>query len=121
MHYVHQDGQAVYKFAVRKMVEAAETVLTRNGVTSADLGCFIATRPIAASSPALRPPRPSDDKVISTSTASATPPAAPFPLLWKPPPGRPSQKGRLILIASVGAGFTVAQPDALGNLIRGKP
>ncbi len=25
MHYVHQDGQAVYKFAVRKMAEAAET------------------------------------------------------------------------------------------------
>jgi 3-oxoacyl-[acyl-carrier-protein] synthase-3 len=42
MHYVHQDGQAVYKFAVRKMVEATETVLTRNGVTGADLGCFIA-------------------------------------------------------------------------------
>ena len=41
MHYVHQDGQAVYKFAVRKMAEAAETVLTRNGVTGADLGCFI--------------------------------------------------------------------------------
>src|SRR6266516_4090422 len=32
MHYVHQDGQAVYKFAVRKMAEAAETILTRNGV-----------------------------------------------------------------------------------------
>src|SRR6185437_28064 len=28
MHVVHQDGQAVYKFAVRKMAEAAETVLT---------------------------------------------------------------------------------------------
>ena len=27
MHVVHQDGQAVYKFAVRKMAEAAETVL----------------------------------------------------------------------------------------------
>ncbi len=25
MHYVHQDGQAVYKFAVRKMAEASET------------------------------------------------------------------------------------------------
>ena len=42
MHYVHQDGQAVYKFAVRKMVEATETVLDRNGVTGEDLGCFIA-------------------------------------------------------------------------------
>src|SRR5467141_150739 len=41
MHYVHQDGQAVYKFAVRKMAEAAETILTRNGVEGKDLGCFI--------------------------------------------------------------------------------
>ena len=41
MHYVHQDGQAVYKFAVRKMAEAAETILSRNGLIGADLGCFI--------------------------------------------------------------------------------
>ena len=41
MHFVHQDGGAVYKFAVRKMAEAAETVLTRNGLTGADLSCFI--------------------------------------------------------------------------------
>ena len=41
MHYVHQDGAAVYKFAVRRMAEAAEAVLERNGVTGADLKCFI--------------------------------------------------------------------------------
>ena len=41
MHYVHQDGQSVYKFAVRKMVEASEAVLTRNGVTVDELACFI--------------------------------------------------------------------------------
>ncbi len=41
MHYVHQDGQAVYKFAVRKMAEAAETVLSRNGVAGSELSCFI--------------------------------------------------------------------------------
>ena len=34
-------GQAVYKFAVRKMLEATTKVLERNGVTGADLGCFI--------------------------------------------------------------------------------
>ena len=31
MHYVHQDGQAVYKFAVRKMAEATEMVLNQIG------------------------------------------------------------------------------------------
>ena len=38
MHYVHQDGPAVYRFAVRKMAESAETVLARNGVTGKDVG-----------------------------------------------------------------------------------
>ncbi len=32
MHFVHQDGQAVFKFAVRKMGEACEKLLARNGV-----------------------------------------------------------------------------------------
>ena len=41
MHYNYQDGPAVYKFAVRKMAEATTKVLERNGVTGADLGCFI--------------------------------------------------------------------------------
>ncbi len=41
MHYVHQDGQAVFKFAVRKMAELCETVLKRNGLTGADVDCFI--------------------------------------------------------------------------------
>ena len=33
MHFIHQDGQAVYKFAVRKMAEATAKLLERNGVT----------------------------------------------------------------------------------------
>jgi len=41
MHYIYQDGPAVYKFAVRKMAEATEKVLERNGVKGSDLGCFI--------------------------------------------------------------------------------
>ena len=41
LHYVHQDGQAVYKYAVRKMVETAGKVLDANHITPADLSCFI--------------------------------------------------------------------------------
>ena len=41
MHFVHQDGQAVFKYAVRKMGEACEKVLARNGVSAADINCFI--------------------------------------------------------------------------------
>ena len=31
----------MFKFAVRKMAETTAKVLERNGVTGADLGCFI--------------------------------------------------------------------------------
>src|SRR5580698_3330962 len=41
MHYIYQDGPAVFKFAVRKMAETTVKVLERNGVTGSDLSCFI--------------------------------------------------------------------------------
>src|SRR5512142_2802302 len=40
-HYIHQDGQQVFKYAVRKMAEVSEEVLRRNGYTGDDVGCFI--------------------------------------------------------------------------------
>jgi len=41
MHFVHQDGQAVFKYAVRKMGEVCEKLLARNGFTANDIDCFI--------------------------------------------------------------------------------
>src|SRR5450432_2098404 len=41
MHFVHQDGGAVFKYAVRKMGEVCEKLLTRNGFTADDIDCFI--------------------------------------------------------------------------------
>jgi 3-oxoacyl-[acyl-carrier-protein] synthase-3 len=109
MHYVHQDGQAVYKFAVRKMAEAAEKVLTRNGVTGADLGCFIphqANKRIILST-ADRLGMPEERVVINIdrygNTTAATIPMAMQTALDE---GR-LKKGDLVLLASVGAGFTV--------------
>src|SRR5208282_2981542 len=40
MHCVHQDGQAVFKFAVRKMAEACDEILKRNGLTGSDIDLF---------------------------------------------------------------------------------
>ena len=37
MHYVHQEGAQVFKYAVRRMSELAVQVLERNGFTSRDL------------------------------------------------------------------------------------
>lgn len=109
MHYVHQDGQAVYKFAVRKMVEASERVLEKAGITGADLACFIAhqaNRRIITSS-AERLGLPEEKVVINIdrfgNTTAATIPLAINTALEE---GR-LKKGDLFLIASVGAGFTV--------------
>lgn len=109
MHFVHQDGQAVYKFAVRKMVEASEKVLHRNGVTAADLACLIphqANRRIITSSAERLGLR--DDQVVINIERFGNTTAATIPLAAQTAvdDGR-LRKGDLILMASVGAGFTV--------------
>jgi 3-oxoacyl-[acyl-carrier-protein] synthase-3 len=40
-HYVHQDGQQVFKYAVRKMHEICTTLLERNGFTPDDVDVMI--------------------------------------------------------------------------------
>ena len=41
MHYVHQDGQAVFKFAVRKQADLCEKILSRNHLTGTYIDTFI--------------------------------------------------------------------------------
>jgi len=109
MHYVHQDGQTVYKFAVRKMVEASEKVLTRNVVTIDELACFIphqANKRIITSS-AERLGLPPERVVINIDRYGNTT-AGTIPLAMDTARQENRlHKGDLVLIASVGAGFTV--------------
>ena len=42
MHYIHQDGKNVFKYAAKKMAEMTERVLAKNGLTGKDVDCFIA-------------------------------------------------------------------------------
>jgi 3-oxoacyl-[acyl-carrier-protein] synthase-3 len=109
MHYVHQDGQAVYKFAVRKMVEASEKVLTRNNVSVDELGCFIphqANKRIITSS-AERMGMPLEKVIINIDRyGNTTAGTIPLAMGTAVEEGR-LHKGDLVLIASVGAGFTV--------------
>src|SRR5580692_11240103 len=42
MHFIHQDGKNVFKYAVKKMAEMTERVLAKNGLTGKDVDCFIA-------------------------------------------------------------------------------
>jgi 3-oxoacyl-[acyl-carrier-protein] synthase III len=109
MHYIHQDGQAVYKFAVRKMAEATQKVLERNGVAGSDLGCFIphqANKRIIEST-ADRLGMPADRVIINIdkygNTSAGTIPLAMETAIEE---GK-LKKGDLVLLAAVGAGFTV--------------
>jgi 3-oxoacyl-[acyl-carrier-protein] synthase-3 len=109
MHYVHQDGQAVYKFAVRKMVEASEAVLSRNGVSIDDLALFVphqANKRIITSS-AERMNLPLEKVIINIdrfgNTTAGTIPLAMYSAREE---GR-LKKGDLVLATTVGAGFTV--------------
>ena len=109
MHYIYQDGPAVYKFAVRKMAEATTKVLERNGVTGADLGCFIPhqanKRIITATADRLGM---DPNRVIINIAKYGNTSAGTIPLAMETAieEGK-MKKGDLILIASVGAGFSV--------------
>jgi 3-oxoacyl-[acyl-carrier-protein] synthase-3 len=109
MHYVHQDGQAVYKYAVRKMAEAAEKVLERNGITGADLGCFIphqANKRIITSTADRIGMAP--ERVIINIDRYGNTTAGTIPIAMQTAREEDRlKKNDLVLVASVGAGFTV--------------
>ena len=109
MHYIYQDGPAVYKFAVRKMAEATQKVLERNGVSGSDLGCFIphqANLRIINSTAERLGLTP--DKVIVNIEKYGNTSAGTIPLAMETALQEGKlKKGDLVLLAAVGAGFTV--------------
>jgi 3-oxoacyl-[acyl-carrier-protein] synthase-3 len=109
LHYVKQDGQTVFKFAVRNTEEACRRLLQRNNIEANDIDLFVshqANRRIitsAADRLGLAP-----EKVIINiekygNTTAGTIPLALADAICE---GR-LKKGDLVLLASVGAGFTV--------------
>jgi 3-oxoacyl-[acyl-carrier-protein] synthase-3 len=108
LHVVHQNGQQVFKYAVKKMSEMTECVLERNKLTGADVDCFIAhqanQRIILATADRLKMPR---EKVIVNidrygNTTAGTIPLAMMTAIEE---GK-LKKGDTVLLAAVGAGFT---------------
>ncbi len=108
-HFVHQDGGAVFKVAVRKMAELSETVLTRNGLSADDIDLFIphqANKRIILST-AERLGMPEDKIIINIgeygNTTAATIPLAMHTALQQ----NRLTKGAQILLASFGGGYTI--------------
>ena len=108
MHYIHQDGKNVFKYAVKKMAEMTERVLERNKLTGADIDCFIAhqanRRIITATAERLGMPL---EKVIINIDRYGNTTAGTIPIAMRTAleEGR-LKKGNRVLIATVGAGFT---------------
>jgi 3-oxoacyl-[acyl-carrier-protein] synthase III len=109
LHYVKQEGQAVFRFAVRKTEEISRRILVRNGLTAADIDLFVshqANRRIIQSATEKLGLEP--DKVVINIERFGNTTAATIPLALNDAirSGR-LKKGHLVLLASVGAGFTV--------------
>ena len=108
MHFVHQDGQAVFKYAVRKMAEASEKVLERNGFKGSDVNLLVphqANRRIITST-ADRLGLKEEQVIINIDEyGNTTAGTIPLALDSARKQGR-LKKGDLVLLASVGAGFT---------------
>ena len=109
LHYVHQDGQQVFKYAVRKMYEICSSLLARNGLSGKDVDLLIphqANRRIITDT-AERLDLACDKVVINIerygNTTAGTIPLATRDAIES---GR-LKKGDLVLFAAVGAGYTV--------------
>ena len=109
LHYVKQDGQSVFKFAVRNFEEVCRRILERNNLTASDIDLFVPhqanSRIIMAAAERIGLPR---EKVVINIDRFGNTTAGTIPLALNDAvsDGR-LQHGDLALLASVGAGFTV--------------
>ncbi len=109
MHYVHQDGQAVFKFAVRKQVEICERLLQRNGFKATDIDAFIphqANKRIISATADRLGLKPESIVINIDRYGNTTAATVPLAMDTARQEGK-LKKGSLVLLASVGAGFTV--------------
>ena len=108
LHYVHQEGQQVFKYAVRRMCELATQLLQRNGYTSKDLALVV---PHQANLRIIRAMQErlgiEDSKVMINIDRYGNTTAGTIPLgLMDALSEKRLKKGDLVLLVAVGAGYT---------------
>jgi 3-oxoacyl-[acyl-carrier-protein] synthase III len=108
MHYVHQDGKTVFKYAAVKMPQLCARLLERNGLTGEDIDLFIphqANKRIITSA-VERLGLPLKKVIINIgdygNTTAGTLPLAMQTALDQ----KRLKKGDLVLLATMGAGFS---------------
>jgi 3-oxoacyl-[acyl-carrier-protein] synthase-3 len=108
-HSIRQQGQHVFKYAVRKFADQSEKILLRNDLTGTDVDLFVAhqanIRIIEAAQHRMGLP---DSKVVKNIHEYGNTTAATIPLaLGTALDERRVKAGDTVLIAAVGAGFSV--------------
>jgi 3-oxoacyl-[acyl-carrier-protein] synthase III len=108
MHYVHQDGKNVFKFAVRGMADVSQEILDRNNVSADDLKLYIPhqanLRIIRA---AIEKLGLDESRVAINIDRYANTTAGTIPIcLSEAVESKRVVKNDLLLLASFGAGFT---------------
>lgn len=109
LHFVKQEGQQVFKYAVRKMYETSRALLESHGFTGADVAALIPhqanRRIITAAADRLGIPC---EKVVINIDRYGNTTAATIPLATRDAieTGK-LKKGDLVLFVAVGAGYTV--------------
>jgi 3-oxoacyl-[acyl-carrier-protein] synthase-3 len=108
MHYVHQDGRNVFKFAVRGMSEISNEILTKHGLSARDLKLYIPHQAnlriinAAVEKMGLLPSQVAINIDRYANTTAGTIPIC----LSEAVDSKTITKGDLLLLASFGAGFT---------------
>jgi 3-oxoacyl-[acyl-carrier-protein] synthase-3 len=108
LHYVKQDGQTVFKFAVKKNEEMALRMLDRNNLKGTDLDLYCshqANRRIIEATAARLGLGPDKFIINLEKYGNTTAATIPLALADARADGR-LKKGDLVMLASVGAGFT---------------
>jgi 3-oxoacyl-[acyl-carrier-protein] synthase III len=108
LHYVKQEGQQVFKFAVRKMYELCDNLLRKHGVSVSDVNLLIPhqanKRIITATAERLGLP---EERVIINLDRFGNTTAGTIPLATRDAVAQGRlKKGDLVLFAAVGAGYT---------------
>jgi 3-oxoacyl-[acyl-carrier-protein] synthase-3 len=108
-HYVKQDGAAVFKFAVRNTEEACRRILQRNNLDPSRIDLLVShqanRRIILSAAEKLGLP---EEKIVINIEKYGNTTAATIPLaLADAVCDRRLKRGDLLLLVSVGAGFTV--------------
>ncbi len=108
MHYVHQEGAAVFKYAVRRMAEVSCQLIERNGFSSRDVTLIVPHQANLRIIRAMQERLGLDDSKVMVNIdryGNTTAGTIPLGLRDAVAEGR-LRKGDLVLLVAVGAGYT---------------